>query len=140
MDLKDLAGVLAIVLSLSIPIAAVVGSCIVSIKNKLHETELRKAIIENHVDAESIKLLIEEKQPKSNRFTMLRWGCILVGGGLGACLRMMLPWLESFSPVTFGVFIAFGMGIGMLAAFIIENRMQKKENSALRNADGASQV
>ena len=125
MDLKDLAGVLAVALTLIIPIVAIICSAISSINKKKRETELRKALIENHTDPESIKLLVEEQQEKSDKFSMLRGGCILLGAGLGAII-------SGFAGTTpfnlyFWLPIVAGMGFGMLISFVVETRMTKDD-------------
>ena len=53
--INDFAGVLAVFLSLSIPIVAIISGIVMGIKKKNRETELRKFIIENNVDAERVK-------------------------------------------------------------------------------------
>jgi len=122
----ELEGIFAIVLSLCIPIVAIISGIILSIKKKNRETELRKAIIENNVtDPESIKLLIEEQEKKgNNKFTMLRWGCILLGGGIGAIIPAYFG--SDAQSLYFWLPIVAGMGCGMLIAFIIEYRLTKK--------------
>lgn len=119
-------GLIAIVFSLSIPIVAIICVFIAAIKKKNSETELRKAIIENHVDPESIKLLVEEPDKKtSNKFTYLRRGSILVGGAIGAmiCAYNSIGATE----VYFWAYVLGGMGLGMLTAFVIETQMTKNE-------------
>ncbi|MBR2193638.1 MAG: hypothetical protein IJ910_10090 [Bacteroidaceae bacterium] len=127
MELKDLAGVLAVTLSLLIPIVAIICGVITSINKKKNETELRKALIENHTDPESIKLLVEEQQEKSNKFIMLRWGCVLLGAGLGAAIS---GWAGTDPDnLYFWLPIVAGMGLGMLISFIIETKMTKDEKN-----------
>lgn len=125
MDLKDLAGVLAVALTLIIPIVAIICSAIASINKKKRETELRKALIENHTDPESIKLLVEEQQEKSDKFSMLRGGCILLGAGLGA----IISGFAGTNPdnLYFWLPIVAGMGFGMLISFVVETRMTKDD-------------
>ena len=124
--MENLEGVLAIVFSLSIPIVAVLGAYVVIIKKKARETELRKAIVENHVDAESIKLLIEESEQKNHKYSMLRTGCMFLGMGLGAACDAVIG--LSANDIYFYLIIGAGIGIGMLASFVIETKMQKNEN------------
>ena len=127
MELKDLAGVLAVTLSLLIPIVAIICGVITSINKKKSETALRKALIENHTDPESIKLLVEEQQEKSNKFIMLRWGCVLLGAGLGAAIS---GWAGTDPDnLYFWLPIVAGMGLGMLISFIIETKMTKDEKN-----------
>ncbi len=121
----------AVILSLGLPIAGIICWSIVSIRTKNRETELRKAIIENHVDAESIKLLIEEKEKTSNKFTMLRWGCILLGGGIGAFFSKVIFGGVDISDFVFWLPIISGMGLGMLVAFVIEWKLSKKEDEKM---------
>ncbi|MCR5131852.1 MAG: hypothetical protein K6C10_10395 [Prevotella sp.] len=119
-------GLFAIILSLTIPIVAIICGAIVSMRKKNRETELRKAIIENNVtNPESIKLLIEEQEKKqSNKFVMLRWGCILLGGGIGAAIP---AWFGINPPnLYFWLPVVAGMGCGMLIAFLIEYKLGKK--------------
>ena len=129
--INDFAGVLAVFLSLSIPIVAIISGIVMGIKKKNRETELRKFIIENNVDAERVKLLVEEPEKKSNKFVMLRWGCILTFGGLATLVYYFIQLNVDPSDMLFWFFLALGMGIGMLVSFLIEMRINKKE----RNTD-----
>ena len=122
-----LSGVLAVSLSLLIPIVAIICGVIASINKKKRETELRKALIENHTDPESIKLLVEEQEEKPNKFIMLRWGCILLGAGLGAAIS---GWADTDAKdLYFWLPIIAGMGLGMLISFIVETKMTKAEEN-----------
>ena len=122
-----LSGVLAVSLSLLIPIVAIICGVIASINKKKRETELRKALIENHTDPESIKLLVEEQEEKPNKFIMLRWGCILLGAGLGAAIS---GWAGTDAKdLYFWLPIVAGMGLGMLISFIVETKMTKAEEN-----------
>lgn len=125
--MDHLSEVLAVTLSLLLPISAIICWAIASINKKNRETELRKALIENHTDPESIKLLVEEQQEKPNKFIMLRWGCILLGAGLGAAIS---GWAGTDPDnLYFWLPIVAGMGLGMLISFIVETKMTKdKEN------------
>ena len=127
MYFHDLEGIFAVTLSLLIPIVAIICGVITSINKKKNETELRKALIENHTDPESIKLLVEEQQEKSNKFIMLRWGCVLLGAGLGAAIS---GWAGTGPDnLYFWLPIVAGMGLGMLISFIIETKMTKDEKN-----------
>ena len=127
MYFHDLEGIFAVTLSLLIPIVAIICGVITSINKKKNETELRKALIENHTDPESIKLLVEEQQEMSNKFIMLRWGCVLLGAGLGAAIS---GWAGTDPDnLYFWLPIVAGMGLGMLISFIIETKMTKDEKN-----------
>lgn len=122
----ELEGVLAIVLSLSIPIVAIIFGSIMSIRKKQSETELRRLLIENHTDLETAKALIEEKEKKSNKYSSLRWACILIGLGVGAFADFLLG-IVPHDGVYFWIIIAFGIGLGLLVSFFVELKLQKNE-------------
>ena len=121
----ELEGLFAIVLSLSIPIVAIVMSFITSIKKKNRDTELRLALIEKGADPETAKLLIEEQEEKHNKYSSLRGACILIGAGLGALCNGLCG--VDTKDIYFWIAIAAGMGIGLLISFIVEYKLTKKE-------------
>ena len=122
----ELEGVLAIVLSLSIPIVAIIFGSIMSVRKKQSETELRKLLIEHNTDLETAKALIEEQEKKSNKYVALRWACILIGLGIGAFADFLLG-LEAKHNIYFWLVIAFGIGLGLLVSFFVELKLQKNE-------------
>lgn len=126
--MESLEGVFAIVLSLSIPIVAIVMGIISSIKKKNAEVELRRLIIENHTDMETAKQLIEQHEPKTNKFVSLRWACVLIGMGCGTLIDYLLG-LNPYGnmKIYFGVIIAFGIGLGLLASFLVEWKLREKD-------------
>ena len=122
-------GLVAIILMLSLPIIAVVMSFRSSMHKNTKDKEIRQLIIENHTDAETAKLLIDEpkKQPrKMGPFNLdtLRAACVLLGIGLGACI----DWLAGTATMSiyFWLIIACGIGIGLLCSFLVEMRLYKK--------------
>ena len=122
----ELEGIFAIVLSLTIPIVAIIFGSIIAIRKKQSETELRKLLIENNTDLETAKALIEEKEKKSNKYSSLRWACILIGLGIGAFADFLLG-LNSVGGIYFWIIIAFGIGLGLLVSFFVELKLQKNE-------------
>ena len=124
----ELEGIIAIVLSLSIPIVAIIFGAIMSIRKKQSETELRKLLIEHNTDLETAKALIEEKEKKPNKYSSLRWACILIGLGIGAFADFLLG-LEPKHNIYFWLVIAFGIGLGLLVSFIFEYKLQEKEGN-----------
>ena len=122
----ELEGVLAIVLSLSIPIVAIICGVVMSIRKKQSETELRKLLIEHNTDLETAKALIEEKEKKSNKYSSLRWACILIGLGIGAFADFLLD-IVPHDGIYFWIIIAFGIGLGLLVSFFVELKLQKNE-------------
>ena len=123
----ELIPISAIVLSLSIPIVAIICGVVMSIRKKQSETELRKLLIEHNTDLETAKALIEEQEKKSNKYVSLRWACILIGLGVGAFADFLLG-LNPVDGIYFWIVIAFGIGLGLLVSFFIELKLQNKEN------------
>lgn len=117
--------IFAVVLSLSIPIVAIVMVFITSIKKKNRDTELRLALIQQGTDAETAKLLIKEQAEKHDKYSSLRWACILIGMGLGALVDALLG-LAPKHDIYFWLIIAEGMGIGLFTSFIVEYKLTKK--------------
>ena len=122
-------GMIAIILIFGLPVIAVVMVFWSSMHKKTKDKEIRQLIIENHTDAETAKLLIDEpkKQPrKMGPFDLstLRAACILLGIGLGT----LIDWLASIEPesIYFWLIIACGIGIGLLCSFLVEMHLYKK--------------
>lgn len=128
-------GMIAVILIFGLPIIAVVMVFISEIKKKRFDKEVRQLIIENHTDAETAKLLINEpkKAPKPGTLNLgtLRTACILLGLGLGA----LIDWLADISTksIYFWLIIGFGIGIGMLCSFLVELYLYKKEKKQKSN-------
>ena len=122
-NLKDLAGIFAVILSLGIPIVAIIGGFVSSIRKNKNETELRRLIIEHQTDLETAKALIAEPDKKSNMFGTLRGACVLIGVGLGAFVNYLLNLPIG---IYFWIVIAFGVGLGLLVSFFVEMKLQKR--------------
>ena len=118
-----------VILSLSIPIVAIIMVFMTVMNKKKHDKEVRQLIIENHTDAETAKLLIDEpkkaKKPGTIDLGTLRTACMLLGVGLGAGI----DWLADVSTksIYFWLIVAFGVGIGMLCSFLVEMHLAKKQ-------------
>ena len=121
-------GLVAIILSLGIPIVAIVSGVVSSVKKKKLETELRRVIVENHTDLDVARALIEEQEKKSSKFGSLRGACVLIGLGIGALVNYLLN-VSMVGPggIYFWVVLAFGVGLGLLASFIVEQKLKKQE-------------
>ena len=125
----DLVEIVAIIFIFGLPIIAVVMVFLSSMHKKSKDKEIRQLIIENHTDAETAKLLIDEpkKQPRKMgpvNLDTLRTACVLLGIGLGACIDW-LACVETKS-IYFWLIIACGIGIGLLCSFLIEIYLYKK--------------
>ena len=130
-------GLVAVVFSLSIPIIAIILGVSKSIKKNENERKIRELLITNHTDPEMAKLLIEQQTPKSNKFVALRWGCILLGIGLGAASNALFN-INPKDEIYFWLILAAGCGLGFLASFIVETKMQKKETQEDEQPDAST--
>lgn len=127
--MDGLVEVLAVTLSLGIPIIAIIAMVIKKVKKSDNDREIRRLIIENHTDLEIAKHLIEEPEKKegSDPYSALRWGCVLIGLGLGALAAYLLKLHpDTSNKVFFWVMLAFGCGLGLLCSFIIEYKLQRR--------------
>ena len=123
----DLEPLMAIILSLGIPIVAIIGGFISSIRKNQNETELRRLIIENQTDLETAKALIAEPDKKAGNFGTLRGACALIGLGFGAIASILLGLpLNGSKGIYFWILLAFGVGLGLLVSFLVEMKLQKK--------------
>ena len=126
---ENLIALTAVILSLGLPIVVVVMVFLEKMKKGQQQKEIRQLIIENHTDAETAKLLIDEpkkaKKPGTINLGTLRTACMLLGVGLGA----LINWLANLASnnIYFWLIIAFGVGIGMLCSFLVELRLAKKQ-------------
>lgn len=126
--MKDFAGLLAVFMSLVIPITAIIAGCIISVGNKKREKEIRQLIIENDLDIERAKLLIEKPQKKDNNiYGLLRGGMMFIGLGLGLLADYLLG-IETRN-MYFWLILSVGIGIGMLASFFAEMKLSEKKQT-----------
>lgn len=128
--MQALVPVLAVILSLGIPIVVIIAFAVSKVKKSNNNREIRRLIIENHTDLETVKQLIEEPETKqgSNPYPALRWGCTLIGLGLG----FLAAYLLSLQPrgeemIFFWGMLAFGCGLGLLCSFVIEYKLQGRK-------------
>ena len=127
--LGEMIPLVAVILSLGLPIVVVVMVLIAKMNKEKQQKELRQLIIENHIDSETAKLLIDEpkkaKKPGTIDLGNLRFACMLLGVGLGAGIN----WLAGINThnIYFWLIVAFGIGIGMLCSFLVELRIAKKQ-------------
>ncbi len=126
--LKDLAGFTAIMLSLSIPIVAIVWNVKEKMSQRKLEKELRDHIIDNNVDIRMARLLISQSQSRNNKVTVLRWGLALMGLGLGFLLSNNIPATNVDEDILIFCMMVLGIGAGLFLSFIIEMLLDKKLN------------
>lgn len=127
--LGEMIPLVAVILSLGLPIVVVVMVLIAKMNKEKQQKELRQLIIENKTDPETAKLLIDEpkkaKKPGTIDLGNLRFACMLLGVGLGAGIN----WLAGINThnIYFWLIVAFGIGIGMLCSFLVELRIVRKQ-------------
>ncbi len=125
-------------MSMAIPIVIAVCYTVKSILNKRSETELRKTIAANNLDAETAKVLItQHSQQNKARLstTNLTGGLSLIGLGLGMILAGLLGY--NVNQLECWIMFAFGTGIGLLASFIIIWKMSSnlQKNKETEDSD-----
>lgn len=117
----------AVVLGILTGIIAIICGTISAIKKGKDERSLRQAIIDNHVDAETARVLVTPEKPKAKSpYTSLRWGLILVGLGLGYLLSLAIGMADKPAML---ILLALGIGIGLLASFFISNYLEAKKDN-----------
>ena len=113
----------AIIMSMLIPIVGIIFGCMVAIRQKKSDAELRRTLIENHTDLETTQAILAEREKKSDKYSSLRGALVLIGVGLGA----LADYLLDINGLYFWLVIAFGVGLGLLASFVIEQNLRDKE-------------
>ena len=113
----------AVIMSMLIPICGIIFGCMVAIRQKKSDAELRRTLIENHTDLETTQAILAERDKKSDKYSSLRGALVLIGVGLGA----LADYLLDISGLYFWLVIAFGVGLGLLASFFIEQNLRDKE-------------
>ena len=101
------------------------------VRNKRAEHQLRMRLLENNANPELAKVLIESKLKKEPKLVMLRIGlpaifASLFGGGLVYILNQTAS-KDFEGAVLLLIFtVAFGIGLGLVTALIIEHKLLKK--------------
>ena len=113
----------AVIMSMLIPICGIIFGCLVAIRQKKSDAELRRTLIENHTDLETTQAILAERDKKSDKYSSLRGALVLIGVGLGA----LADYLLDINGLFFWFVIAFGVGLGLLASFFIEQNLRDKE-------------
>lgn len=104
------------------------------VRNKRAEHELRMRLLENNSNPELAKVLIESKLKKEPKLVMLRIGlpaifASLFGGGFVYILNILNQTASKDfeGAVLLLIFtVAFGIGLGLVTALIIEHKLLKK--------------
>lgn len=135
---NNLVGLVCGVLGILTGIIAIISGTISAIKKRNSEVRLRESIIENHVDAETAKVLVTPETPKTKSpYKTLRWGLALLGIGGG----YLTAWVLKLDDMGHLIMMLSGCGIGLLMSFFISSQMDKqKELSQKDNAELSNQI
>ncbi len=135
-------GILAVCLIFGLPIVAVVMAFVSKLRRDKQQNEIRKLVIENNVDPETAKLLVEEPKKRRTKaemdFGTLRKACLMLGIGLGALIDK-LACIDTKS-IYFWLVIAFGVGIGLLTAFLVEMHFAYKKTGQKEEPNETDEV
>ncbi|GAB6983341.1 DUF6249 domain-containing protein [Prevotella dentasini] len=131
----------AVIFTLSIPIVAIIAWTVREIIKRKKETELKKSIVENHLDAETAQILVATPMTKeennNKRYNTLTAGCMLLGLGLGYIMTpLFVTGRNPKGDLGFWIILAVGMGIGMFASFFIQRWLEAKDKD-MRDAEDA---
>ncbi len=116
-------GAISSALGITCGIVAVICGTVAKTRKDKEDSRIRQSIIDNHIDPETAKLLVknEDKKP-GNKFITLRWGLVLLFGGIGYFLG------TSITSYSFGwVFCGIGVGIALLISFLVEYKLAGKQ-------------
>lgn len=101
------------------------------VRNKRAEHELRMRLLENNSNPELAKVLIESKLKKEPKLVMLRIGlpaifASLFGSGFVYILNQTASKDFEGAVLLLTFTVAFGIGLGLVTALIIEHKLLKK--------------
>ena len=126
--MEDLVGMFAVVLTLAIPIVAIVLSMVKKVTRNKLDNNLRLEIIRSGSSSspEVIKELLKtpEKKASDNKIVALRWGCALAGVGLAALVCHILE--IDYDDIYMWMYLILGCGVGLIGAVIVEMVLGKK--------------
>lgn len=106
-----------------ISIIGTIAYGIISLVKTLTEYFLRKRLIEKGiVGVDSSEIL---KKQENSPYPALKWGLVVLFGGLGLILLEMIPY-EINSPLPYGI-LATTLSIGFLAYFILTQTIFKQK-------------
>lgn len=123
---NNVIGLVAVVLGILCGIIAIVSAAYNQFKKQQNSTAIRKAIIENKVDAATAEELLEQDEPrKRNKNSSLTWGCALFGLGLGWIVGKLFN-INSNDDSYWLLIVGF-MGLGLIASFFLQRHFGIKD-------------
>lgn len=119
-------GLISSVLGITCGIIAVITSALLEYNKNKNARMIRQSIIENHVDNEKAKLLVEpDKSKKKSKYESLRMALLLIGMGLGYVCNLLFD--IPAGDIGFWIVLSTGVGVGLLVAFFIQMKLEKSE-------------
>ena len=128
----ELIPLIAIIMSLAIPMVVIIAATQTSINKKKREADIKRLIVENNIDIERAKLLIEEVKPHDNKYDSLRTGAFFLGVGLGTLANHFLIHGDMIVMV---LTIAGFIGLSLLAAFVVEYKMRQRDEARFNETE-----
>lgn len=128
----ELIPLIAIIMSLAIPMVVIIAATQTSINKKNREADIKRLIVENNIDIERAKLLIEETKPHDKKYDSLRAGALFLGVGLGTLANHFLIHGDMIVMV---FTIAGFIGLSLLAAFVVEYKMRQREKAQANDVE-----
>lgn len=122
----------AIIMSLAIPMVVIIAATQTSINKKNREADIKRLIVENNIDIERAKLLIEETKPHDKKYGSLRAGALFLGVGLGTLANHFLIHGDMIVMV---FTIAGFIGLSLLAAFVVEYKMRQRDEARFNETE-----
>ncbi len=124
----NIIGLAFVVLSLSCGIIAIVCAAYNQLKKQQNSAAIRQSIIENHVDAETVKELLKQDEPKKkSKYSALIWGCALFGLGIGWLVGKLFNISEGDDFHNYIFLLGGFMGLGLIASFFIKRYFEQKD-------------
>lgn len=128
----ELIPLIAIIMSLAIPMVVIIAATQTSINKKNREADIKRLIVENNIDIERAKLLIEETKPHDKKYDSLRAGALFLGVGLGTLANHFLIHGDMIVMV---LTIAGFIGLSLLAAFVVEYKMRQRDEARFNETE-----
>lgn len=136
---ENITGLLAVALSLGIPILVMTFWGIIRLNSTRNAARIREQLIQSGADAETVRAILEgmddetkKKKPARSGVSwgVLTWGFVLLGGGIGVVVYEAVSSPTGFDEGIMSICGALGVGLGLLAAFIIRWKLDKNWRSA----------
>ena len=123
---------IAIIMSLAIPMVVIIAVTQTSINKKNREADIKRLIVENNIDIERAKLLIEETKPHDKKYDSLRNGAFFLGVGLGTLANHF--WVHGDTYILLATITGF-VGLLLLIAFVVETKMRQREKAQANDVE-----